>query len=84
MAVLPDGDRKTVWAKIMQAWSDAREGVAVTKDDLRAAVDAADSWVDGNAASFNTALPVAARNGLTAKQKAMLLMVVVAKRWEVS
>lgn len=84
MAVLPDGDRKTVWARMMQAWSDAREGVAITKTDLRAAVDAADAWADSNAASFNAALPAAARNGLTAKQKAAILMYVVARRWEVN
>lgn len=84
MAVLPDGDRRGVWATILQDLSAAREGVAITKDQLRAAVDAADTWADSNAASFNSALPVAARNGLTAQQKARLLEYVIRRRWEVS
>jgi hypothetical protein len=46
-----------------------------------AAVNAADAWVDSNAASFNAALPVAARNGLTSSQKARLLMFVVSQRF---
>lgn len=80
MAVLSDPDRATVAAEGMR---DKRLGplVGLLKADWRAAVDAADTWANSNAASFNTALPVAARNNLTAGQKALLLMFVVSKRF---
>ncbi len=54
----------------------------ITKADLRAAIDAADDWADANASAYNLALPVAARNALTARQKARLLVFVIQKRWE--
>jgi Ni2+-binding GTPase involved in maturation of urease and hydrogenase len=57
------------------------DGVSITKADLRAAVDALDDWFDANAATLNTALPVAARNGLTTTQKARLLRAVIARRY---
>ena len=53
----------------------------LTKDALRAAVDAADDWVDANAAAFSAALPQPARGVLTASEKAALLMFVVQKRY---
>jgi hypothetical protein len=53
---------------------------AVTKPDLRAAVDAADSWIDSNASAFNTALPQPARAQLTAQQKTLLLCWVAMRR----
>jgi hypothetical protein len=84
MAVLPDADRVALWAEFMRDQSASRTPMGLTKADLRAAVDAADAWADSNAASFNTALPQPARNALTAKQKALLLMVVLRRRWEVT
>jgi hypothetical protein len=84
MAVLPDADRVALWAEFMRDQSASRTPMGLTKADLRAAVDAADAWADSNAASFNTALPQPARNALTAKQKALLLMYVIRRRWEVT
>jgi hypothetical protein len=84
VAVLPDADRFDLWAAFMREASDERTPIALTKPQLRAAVDAADAWVDDNAASYNSALPAAARNNLTAKQKAQLLMHVMRRRYEVS
>lgn len=81
MAVLTDQQRFDAWAEFMQEISMAREGIAVTKQDLRAALNAADQWVSDNAASFNTAIPQPARGALTAGQKARLLMFVVQKRF---
>jgi hypothetical protein len=78
MAVLQDADRGIAWIDMMQR---NRDAIGLNKIDLRAAIDAADSWADSNAASFNSALPVAARTTLTAKQKALLLMVVVSRRF---
>ena len=53
----------------------------MSKVDVRAAIDAADDWADTNAVAFNLALPVVARNNLTATEKAALLMYVVQKRY---
>lgn len=56
-------------------------GVAITKAELRAAMDALDDWFDTNAATLNNTLPAAAKAGLTVKQKARLLKAVITKRY---
>jgi hypothetical protein len=81
MAVLSDADRVAVWIQYMRQRFAA---TGLTKAELRAAVDAADAWADTNAAAYNTALPLAARTNLTAKQKAALLMLVILRRYEVA
>lgn len=78
MAALSEADRKAVWASIMQS-PDNPGGL--TKADFRAAVDAADAWVDANATSYNNALPQPARGILTNKQKARLLTEVALRRY---
>lgn len=80
MAVLSDADRIAVWAEAMRQG----EALGLTKADLRAAVNAIDAWADTNAGAFNTAIPQPARTALTARQKALLLMMVIRRRWEVS
>lgn len=82
MAALADQDRFDAWADLMREMSGRYEVVAIAKADLRAAINAADDWVNANAASFNTALPQPARSSLTASQKALLLQYVVAKRYQ--
>jgi molybdopterin-guanine dinucleotide biosynthesis protein len=84
MAVLPDNDRLALWADLMREMSASGEAVSITKADLRAALNAADAWADSNAAAYNTAIPQPARNALTARQKARLLMYVMRRRYEVS
>jgi len=81
MATLSEGDRQAAFAGQMAAWSARREPCGLAKADLRAALDAADDWVDANKAAFNNALPAAAQAGLTPAQKAELLMLVVARRF---
>lgn len=76
MAVLADAERAAVWATVMREMDIA----GLTKAQLRAAIDATDAWIDANAAAYNTALPVAARNALTAKQKAWLFSFVSLRR----
>ncbi len=63
MAILSDTARKRIWARIIRAVSEEREPVALTKTELRAAVEAVDDWVDDNAGAYNAALPTAARTG---------------------
>lgn len=85
MAVLADQDRSEINRAFQALVSARREAFgALTKADIRAAVDAIDGWVDANQASFNSAIPQPARAQLTAKQKAELLLFVVRRRFEVS
>lgn len=80
MAVLSDTERQATYLAAMQLMSDQRQSCAITKAQLRAAIDAADDWADTNAAAYNSALPVAARNNLTAGQKALVLAYICMKR----
>ena len=83
MAALVSSDRIAVGGQFQSDASQAREPFgAVVKADLQAAVAAADDWVVANAASFNAALPTAARTALSPAQKARLLLYVVKKRYE--
>ena len=79
MAVLSDPDRIDAWANWMRT---NVEDVSITKPQLRAAVDAIDSWADANAVSLNAAIPQPARGSLTAPQKARLLTLVIQHRFE--
>lgn len=81
MLTLTENARLRIWKEYGSEISAARESVGnLTKAQLKAAIDAIDTWVDANAASFNTGIPQPARGTLTAKQKARLLMLVVAAR----
>ncbi len=79
MAVLSNQSRLECWAEAMRG--QVPGSLSITKAELRAAVDAIDSWVDANAASFNTAIPQPARASLSASQKAALLVLVVSRRF---
>jgi hypothetical protein len=80
MAVLTAGQRSEIGAALMRWWSLLKEGCPFTKPELSAAVDAADAWVDANANAYNTALPVAFRNGASALQKTLVLCYVAIRR----
>jgi hypothetical protein len=78
VAVLDETNRARVAA---QAMREALGSVpSCLKADLRAAVDATDTWVDNNAASYNSALPTAFRTNANAQQKSLLLCWVVMRR----
>ncbi len=81
MAVLDANDRARIWRGLMRYWSNLRETVHLSSPDILAAVVAGDVWLEDNAASFNNALPVAARTGLTTGQKALLLCGLVLMRF---
>lgn len=81
MAIMTTGDRAEVHAALMRDLSRVLEPCATLKADLRAAIDATDQWVSDNSAGFNAALPLAARNTLTAAQKARLFMMILQRRF---
>ncbi len=80
MAALTDQQRFEVWAEFMRR-SDLGTFGALTKLELRAALDALDTFFVDNASTINSAIPQPARAQLTISQKAILLMMVVAKRY---
>ncbi len=80
MAVLDDTARTQIWRGLMRYLSGLRESIALNKVELRAAIDATDTWINDNQASFNTALPAAAQSNLTTVQKTLLFCVVAARR----
>lgn len=84
MAELLSEDRARVWRVLMRWWSNLREGVGLSKSDLRAAVDATDAFIDGNQVAYNSALPEAARTNLTQTQKTVIFCAVAVARGDIS
>lgn len=78
MAVLPELERVRVWAHAMR--HGGLGDLAVTKPQLRAALDATDQWIEDNAASYNAALPAAFRTSASLAQKTTLFCLVAMRR----
>jgi hypothetical protein len=83
MAVLDEASRVQVWAELMRKYSSDGDSIGINKADLRAAVDALDTFMNDNAATINNALPEPAKGVLTVQQKALMLSYVVLKRYRV-
>lgn len=77
MAALSQAELDKVWRTFMR-----RRFVsgAYTKAQLAAAVTAADTWADGNAAAYNSALPAGFRTTASPGEKAVLLALVCLQR----
>lgn len=82
MAVLNEANRFALWADYMRNFPEG-ESCAVTKTELRAAVDGLDDFLNTNAANINAAIPQPARAALTIVQKARLLVWVIRKRYDI-
>jgi len=78
MAVLSDADRAAVTQEFMEM---AVGPFTITKNDIRAAVDALDTWYNSNAVSANQSLPLPARTALTQTDKAQMSSLIVTKRY---
>lgn len=83
MAILSSKNRRILNQIFADDESNDQKKIVPGLQDIRAAVDAIDNWLEANRASFNSAIPIPAKSGLTLKQKMKLLMLVVSKRWEV-
>lgn len=79
MAALSEQDLAAVHRAYMQDEKSAHG--ALTKADLRAAVDALDLFFDVNATAINNAIPQPARTALTTPQKSRLVRYVLQKRF---
>ena len=84
MAELSAAQREEIVKDIEQRWSNIWDVVAFSRQDLSAAVAAMDSFFDSNAATINNAYPAGFKANATTAQKARLLTLVVAKRYEVT
>lgn len=83
MAVLDEANRFELWARFMRE-PEVGETYEITKQQLRAAVDGLDDFLNANEGAINSAIPQPARGSLTTRQKARLLRYVVRQRYEVS
>lgn len=81
MAVLSVQQRHDLWAGFMREFPKAETLGEITKDQLRAAVDALDQFFSDNAGTVNAAIPQPARGVLTTRQKALLLIHVIRARY---
>lgn len=84
MALTAD-QRLQVFKWMIGAFNNPPEGVSigscpVVKADLSAAVDATDTWIEANQASFNAAIPQPARGAMSTAQKTILFCLVALKR----
>ena len=77
---LTSEEQQKVTNGLMRAWSQIWEAVGVSSGELLAAVAATDGWIEDNQASYNTALPDAARNSLTLAQKTLMFCAVSCAR----
>lgn len=80
MAVLSDTDRKRARTWLLRTLQESATDAGFSKAQLDAALDAADAWVDTNAAAYNSALPLPFRTGASAALKALLITAVAARR----
>lgn len=80
MALLNENSRVSVWEEFMR---ENKETISVLKLELRETINAIDQWTEDNAASFNAALPIAFRTTATPKQKALVFLLILAKRFRI-
>ncbi len=83
MALLTENQRIAAWTEMMRTMSAERNPCLVTKADLRAAFDAIDNFFETNINAINNAFPEPAKTNLTARQKAMILAIVIRVRFNV-
>lgn len=76
MPTLPEEDRRRTWAHLMRNFGTT----SLLKADIRAAVDATDTWIENNQASFNSALPQPFRGTATLVQKTLVFCFVAMRR----
>lgn len=81
MAVLSNADRQRIRRGLARYWSRVWEETgSMTTADIKAAVDAADTWINANQASFKTALPLPFRTDATPAQQTLLFCAVALAR----
>jgi hypothetical protein len=80
MANLSQETKDKILKGLMNHWSGLWELTDFSVQDLAGAIDATDTWIENNQASYNTALPANAQVGLTATQKTILFCAIALAR----
>ena len=78
MAELSAEDRQRIWRGLMRLWSQERTAVSASKAELLTTVEETDTWIDDNAASFNSALTYA--GSFSTVQKTLIFCAVALAR----
>lgn len=84
MAVLSDNERTALHADAMRRISRARQSTALTKAQWRTLINAADDWAEANSAAYNSSIPQPVRGIAAAQEKALVLALVILRRYEVT
>lgn len=76
-------NRALAWIDVLKnlAGDGVDIGDPATRDQVLLAVNAVDNWVDANQISFNAALPEPFATWATSKQKAIILALVLVRRF---
>lgn len=81
MAVLSDSDRHVASrAWIRKVFVEANATATMDHTAIKAAIDATDTWIDGQQANYNAALPAPFQGTATLQQKTLLFCFVALKR----
>ena len=83
MALMTNEQIEVVYRQFMENKSRRREPINIKKGDIKAAVVGLDGQFEASKADFNTALPPAARAGLSASDKAELGSLTLLERYHV-
>lgn len=82
MAVLSDNDRIKVWRKLQDDYGERHSSMALTKAQLRTAVNEIDDWVNTNMATAIAAITGTPSTVLTADEKEEVFFRVARQRWK--
>jgi hypothetical protein len=81
MTTMSEAERVWTWTGLIsQMRREVDVGDPAVRNEILAAVEATDDWVDANQSSYNTALPAAFKTWATPRQKALLLAMVLMRR----
>jgi hypothetical protein len=80
MAVLPDDDRRKIWAHLMRVGAQIFALAGFIKPELRQLVDATDDWLESNATAYNNSIPIAIRSKFSAAHKLVAIAYVALRR----
>lgn len=81
MAALPTADRIACRKEIAAIYSRNRSAFPITRAELDQLIADTDTWQDGKAAEYNSALTASIRNKINASDKNLIFTIVSKKRY---
>ena len=82
MAVLTDSQRRDVWKRLQDILGKRDRALAMTKAELRTAIDEADAWVEANFADALATFTGTPSTELTTDEKKELYYLVLERRYQ--